>query len=303
MVHLSKKDRHIYNKLTNFELQHNINNNNTISADDILGDLNTKQRPHLFLDFYSLDGIHKALEEYGIFKTLKKRGFDNIILAIDTQDPYSHKFRAYFNEKDPDKLLCEAYFRKKNYVAKPTFPSTIHGENFLFIVVDWMTLQDPTQSFTSHRKALPGQKYPGLRIGRKVLVIMINMCLRLRADGLLNIPEHYHNAAFYGRFFKYFNPYTEGFFQAIRRDLGHLGIYQLTWAIDLECLVEHRTGKCWKWFTDEQILPVSMKMEKYFNSKEYLNTVEEASNSVSFRIDEEKFREIGEQYIRDSQTN
>ena len=299
MVHLSKRDKHIYNKLANFELQQSDNTDTAITVDDILGDLNSKQRPHLFLDFYSTDGIHMALEQYGVFKALKRRGFDNVLLSIDTQDPYSHKFRAYFNEKNPENLLCEAYFRKKNYTAKPVFPSSIQGENFLFIVVEWLSLQDPTQQFTEHRKALPGQHYPGLRMGRKVLVIMINMCLRLRADGLLNIPEHYHNAAFYGRYFKYFNPYTEGFFQAIRRDLNHLGVYKLTWGIELECLVEHRTGEYWKWFTDEQILPVSSKMEKYFNSKEYLEKVEEASQSVSFRIDEEKFREVGAEYLVD----
>ncbi|MBN1153428.1 hypothetical protein JXB12_00755, partial [candidate division KSB1 bacterium] len=299
MVHLSKRDRHHFYKLANFELQQSAVNDGVITADDILGDLDSKQRPHLFLDFYSIDGMRKALEEYGVFKTLKRRGFEHIELSIDTQDPYSHKFRAYFDEKVPENLLCEAYFRKKNYIAKPMFPSSIQGENFLFIVIEWLTLQDPTQQFTAHRRALPGQKYPGLRIGRKVLVILINMCLRLRADGLLNIPEHYHNAAFYGRYFKYFNPHTEGFFQAIRRDLSQMGIYKLTWAIELECLIEHRTGEYWKWFTDEQILPVSMKMEKYFNSKEYIEKVEEASQSVSFRIDEDKFRELGSDYIKD----
>lgn len=289
MVHLSKKYKHVYQKLTNFELQKDKASDRLISADDILGDLAKKERPRLFLDFYSEEGIFTALNEYGIFEDLKKQGFNDFIIVTDTKDPYRHKFRAYYDKKKADHLLCEAYLRKKTFVARPVFDSNISGEIFTLIVIEWLVLQNPSAQFTSHKPQLPGQNYPGLRIGRKVLQIFINMCLRLKADGLLNVPEHYHNAAFYSRNFSYFNPQTEGFFQAIRRDLGHLGLYTLSWAIEWECLIETKTGQYWKWFTDEQILPVSDKIENYFKSKEYVKQVKKASESVKFAIDQAKF--------------
>lgn len=289
MIQLSKKYRRIYHKLTNFELQRDKPSGRLISDDDILADLTKKERPRLFLDFYSEEGVRKALDEYGIFKDLRKRGFKDFIIILDTRDPYRHKFRAYYEKKKSDHLLCEAYLRKKCFIVKPVFSTIIKDEPFTLIVIEWLTLQDPTSKFTPRRPQLPGQKYPGLRIGRKVLEIFINMCLRLKTDGLLNIPEHYHNATFYSRYFKYFNPQTEGFFQAIQRDLKHWGIYKLSWAIYWECLLETTSGNYWKWFTDEQILPISAKIKHYFNSTEYRSQVKKASQSVRFIIDEQKF--------------
>jgi hypothetical protein len=201
MIKLSKKYRHIYHQLTNFELQQDKPSNRLISDDDIMADLAKKERSRLFLDFYSEEGVRKALDEYGIFKDLRKRGFKDFIIVLDTKDPYRHMFRAYYEKKKADHLLCEAYLRKKSFIAKPIFESSIIGELFTLIVIEWLMLQDPTAEFTSRRPQLPGQKYPGLRMGRKVLEIFVNMCVRLKTDGLLNIPEHYHNALFYSKYF------------------------------------------------------------------------------------------------------
>ncbi len=290
-VQRSKKYRRVYEQLTNFELQQDKLHNRLISDDDIMGDLAQKQRPHLFLDFYSEEGVRKALDHYGIFRDLEKRGFKDFIIKLDTKDPYRHKFRAYYEKQTPDHLLCEVYLRKKTFTAKPIFVSDVAGENFTLIVIEWLMLQDPTAQFAAHRQPLPGQKYPGLRIGRKVLDIFVNMCLRLKTDGLLNIPEHYHNAAFYSRSFNYFNPQTEGYYQAIRRDLSQYGIYHISWAIFWECLIEKNSGEYWKWFTDEQIMPVSEKIVVYFESAEYRKRVQETSDSVRFQIDDQKYRD------------
>ena len=289
MVQLSKKYRNIYKELTNFELKQDTSSDRLITDDDILGDLTRKERPRLFLDFYSEQGVNKALVSYGIFKELRKRGFKDFVVVLDTKDPYLHKLRAYHEKKDADHLICEVYVRKKSYVATPTFETSIYGEKLSLIVVEWLTLQNPLASFTPDRAQLPGQKYPGLGIGKKVLEIFVNMCLRLKTDGLLNVPDHYHNATFYGKFFKYFNPQTEGYYQAVKRDLSHFGLYKLAWAIDWGCLIEKKSGEYWKWFTDEQILPVSEKLKKHFQSPGYKSQVKKASESVVFTLDEEKF--------------
>jgi len=292
MSAVSKKYRRIYQSLTNLELQQDKPSNKLISDDEILGDLTLKERPRLFLDFYSEEGIYRALEEYGIFKDLRKRGFHNFIIVTDTKDPYQHKLRAYYDVKKSDHLLAEAYLRKKTFISKPIFQSTIAGRQYTFIVIEWLMLQDPTAKFTVHRPQLPGQKYPGLRIGRKVLSIFHNMAVRLQTDGLINVPEQYHNAFFYGRIFKYFNPQTEGYFRAIQRDLRMIRLNKAAWGIEWECLFEKKSRTYWKWLTDEQIYPVSKEMIKYFESKEYELNVNDAYKSVSFRIDMEKFEKM-----------
>jgi len=300
MVQVIKKYRHIYNKLTNFELQQDNDSDKLISTEDILGDLAYKERPRLFLDFYSEKGVNKALVKYGLFKELRKRGFKTFITVFDTKDPFQHKLRAYHTKKSPDHLICELYLRKKTFTAKPTFESNISGKTLTLIVIEWLTLQNPMAQFKPNRARLPGQKYPGLGVGRKVLKIFINMCVRLKTDGLLNIPEHYHNAEFYGRSFKHFNPQIEGYFRAIQRDLCHFGLYKLTWAIEWGCLIETITGNCWKWFPDEQVLPVSDVLKKHFNSHNYKKQVKQSSESVKFAINEEKFNELMAKHTKEN---
>jgi len=291
MVQTPKKYRRIYQQLTNFELQRTTRADKFISSEDILGDLKDKERPHLFLNFYSEHGIKTALEEYGIFKDLNKRGFHDFIIRVNARDPYRHTLKAYFGKEDVDHLLGELYVRKKYFIAKPVFSSEISGQKFSMIVIEWLTLQDPTARFTTRRPPLPGQIYPGLKIGRQIVGIFINMALRLKTDGLFNIPEHYHNAVFYSKHFQYFNPHTEGQFLAMQRDLRMDGLYKATWAVALNCVIERKSAQPWKWFTDEQVLSVSKNLAKYFESGEYKDRVQEALSQHEFVIDFEKLNE------------
>ncbi|UCE05417.1 MAG: hypothetical protein JSW07_17650, partial [bacterium] len=96
MIQQSKKYRRVYQHLTNFELQRTSEADKLISANDILGDLKDKERPHLFLNFYSEEGIKTALEQYGIFRDLNRRGFHDFIIKINARDPYRHTLKAYF---------------------------------------------------------------------------------------------------------------------------------------------------------------------------------------------------------------
>jgi len=292
MIMQSKKYRRIYQNLTNFELQRTSEADRLISPDDVLGDLEAKERQHLFLNFYSEYGIKKALEKYGIFNDLNKRGFHDFIIKINARDPYRHTLKAYFKQEDDDHLLGELIVRKKYFKARPIFPSDIVGKTFCMIVIEWLTLQDPTAAFTIRRPPLPGQIYPGLRIGRKILGIFVNMSLRLKTDGLLNIPQYYHNAVFYSRHFHYFNPYTQGQFLAMQRDLKKYGLFKAAWAVELGCVYERKIGKPWKWFTDEQVLFVSKRLEQYFKSKEYHTRVQEAEKNHEFKIDEQRLIEL-----------
>ncbi len=292
MPRLSKKYRRIYRRLTNFELQATTPDERLISADDIYGDLTKKERPHLFLNFYSEQGIKKGLEEYGIFESLRKQGFNNFIINVNARDPYRHILKIYFEKEKSSNLLGELHVRKKNSIARPVFPSQIEGHRFTLVFIEWLTLQNPTATFTTKRPLLPGQKYPGLKIGRQVLGVLINMTKRLKTDGLLNIPEHYHNAVFYSRSFKFFDPNSQGLFLALQTDLKKYAIGQAAWAVELECIFEKKSGKNWKWFTQEQILPVSKKMQRYFASENYLKQVNKAREKYKFEIDKQKFNEL-----------
>ena len=292
MIHISKKYRRIYRRLHNFELQRTTLNERLISENDIFSDLTKKERQHLFLDFYSEQGIKKALEEYGIFASLQKQGFFNFIIKVNASDPYRHTLKFYYDKEKKDHLLGELYVRKKISIARPVFPTQIDGHKFSFVVIEWLTLQNPTAKFTPQRPHLPGQTFPGLKIGYKVLPILINMTLRLNTDGLLNMPEHFHNAVFYSRLFKFFNPHTQGQFLALQRDLKKYDFGQAAWAVTLDCIIEKKSGKLWKWCTDEQILPVNKKMRDYFKTEEYKKQVAKTKKEYKFTIDLLKFNKL-----------
>ena len=286
---LSKKYRYISRRLTNFELQHSAEDDLLLSADDIYDDLVGKDRTRKFLDFYSENGIKIALERYGYMKKLKQKGFDNILINIDTTDPYKHIFRLYYDVEQADHVLVELFIRKKSFIAHPVFQSEIKGEVFNFLYIEWFTMQNPTIPFSPERPPLPSQIYPGLGMAKEALELFIVMCARLHCDGLMNIPERYHNAAIYSKRFNYFNPETEGKLLALKRDLHHYSLSDISWAFEWNCILNRSNHQIVRWFTDEQILGVRKSIRDYFKSKTYLKQVEEATHRYQFVMDDKKF--------------
>jgi len=250
-------------------------------------DISQRSSPY-FLGYYSCEGIEYALETYGFFSQLRKRGLDNFILVVNTEDPYKQRIALYYNQKDSDHLLGELVVKRKNITINPPFPSRVLGRNFEVISVEWLCLQNPEASFTPDRPRLPGQKYPGLKMGSMVMELLIIMCGRLRTAGLLNIPEHFHNAQMYAPQFRFIDPLYAGKQKAIARDLlpkYHLA--DVSWAIDLKCVTENR--KPFEWFISEQIIPLDRDLKEYFNNKSYVNYVNKVAEQYRYEIDEEKW--------------
>lgn len=261
-----------------------------------MGDLEQHERPHRFLDFYSEQGVKLALDKYGYVKALKQKGFESIVIKIDTSDPFKHIFRLYFNQPQPENMLVELFIRKQMFAANPVFESDIKGKVFKLLYIEWFTLQNPTIPFSPDRPPLPSQIYPGLGMAKQALELFIVMCARLHCDGIMNIPERYHNAAIYSRRFTYFNPETQGKLSALFRDLQVYSLAEVAWAFEWNCVLDKSTRKPVKWFTDEQILGVRKIIRDYFKSKEYLHRMHKASAQFHVIIDEAKFRKKMDKY-------
>ena len=291
MYRLPKKYRRIFRKLSKFELQRSAVDDNSLSSEDVLGDLKTKQRQHLFLNFYSEAGIYRALEAYGILRSLRIRGFRDFIIKINTDDPFQHLLKFYFEKEEKDHLLGEIYARRQQFIPPSSVIDAITPGNLSMIAIEWLTLQNPRANFTRRRPPLPGQDYPGLKIARKILMLLIEMALRLKTDGLLNTPENFHNAAFYSPFFHFFNPKAEATFQALQRDLAAFRFEQAAWAVALNCIFKTTSDTPWKWFSEVQIFPVSDALTRYFNSESYKNQVNEIAKGITFGIDRKKFND------------
>ena len=104
-----------------------------------------------------------------------------------------------FNFKIPCHSPKSIQFIKKN----------IDLSSLNLLNIKWLSLQNHITSFSPQKPRLPGQKYPGSRIGRSVLIIIRRICILNHRDGILNVPEHFHNAFLY-QGFVFIDPEVQG---------------------------------------------------------------------------------------------
>ena len=149
-------------------------------------------------------------------------------------------------------------------------------------------MQNPLANFSPDKPRLPGQKYPGLGMGEVIMEILVFMCRRLRTAGLLNIPEYYHNAQMYGAQFQFLDPFQEARRIAIARDLhSRYSLSQISWAIDLGCVMENEQPFQWK--GSDQIIPLDRDLKEYFRSKDYLKQVRDTASKFEYILDHTKW--------------
>lgn len=243
-----------------------------------------------FLGYYSPSGIRYALEKYGFFKELHQRGFNDLKLVINTDDPYKQQIKIYEHLKQPGYLLGELVLKKKYITVYSPFPSRVHGRHFEVVAVEWLCMQNPGTQFSPERPRLPGQKYPGLGMGDMVMEILVIMCGRLRTAGLLNVPEHFHNAQMYSSQFFYLHPLYEAKRAAIERDLLQKhSLSTVSWAIDLGCVLEN--DQPFQWFIADQIVALDRDLKEYVLGKAYSEYVKQSKKDYSYRLVEEKWLE------------
>jgi hypothetical protein len=150
-------------------------------------------------------------------------------------------------------------------------------------------MQNPLVNFSPDKPRLPGQKYPGLGMGEMVMEILTIMAGRLRTAGLLNVPEHFHNAQMYSSQFSYIDPVHEARRLAISRDLlTENTLSKVSWAIDLDCVKEN--NKPFQWSGSEQVIPLDRDLKDYFSSRDYKQFVEKTTGELSYTLDQDKWK-------------
>jgi hypothetical protein len=243
-----------------------------------------------FLGYYSYEGINLALKKYGVFSLLKKLGFDNIVVKTDTSDVYKHKLSIYYEIRDANHLLIEVVLRKEYVTIDLPFENDYQNKRFEALTIDWMCMQNPLMNFDDKRKKLPGQKFPGLGFSDVAVELLLNMNWRLNLAGLINTPEHYHNAKFYSKIFTYLNPYTQSKFLAFCRDMDKFPVEMVTWAVEWGCVLDKESDEPFKWFVDKQIVPMDFRLKKLFRSRDYNNYVKSNINKFNFKFNEDLYK-------------
>lgn len=251
-----------------------------------------------FLGIFSQEEVFGLFESCGVLAALARRGFHDLLSEMKTDDPFLHRFRIYSQDGSEDGLLVEIVLRKTSIPNHKFAVSLDSMPKLDFLFVEWLLSQNPQESFTAAKSCLPGQRHPGLGIARNLLDILIRFAEKLNVLGIATVPGHYHNAVIFSEYLKYLDPVSEGRLAALQRDLAGFSLADVSWAIDLGCVQDEKSGQEVKWFLDWQVYPGRPEMEAYFNSKVYLDRRLVARDACQFYLDEQKFKLEGERIPR-----
>jgi len=241
----------------------------------------------LFMDFYTARGVETALERYGYLDLLREKGFDKLLLSVDADDPDRQILRVHFDYQDTEHLLIEMVVRYRTLVTPDEAVEEGIATTFRMLSIEWLLMQDPSAEFTLERRKLPGQTYPGLGMGRWTVEILRMMAERLDCKGLMNIPQHYHNAYLYSKQMLCFLPDDQGYLEALKRDLRKAPLVETSEAIDAG-LLRDADGEPVAWLGKPQVMPVDPGLNAYFARQGYIKAVAEAREKYSFRLEKDE---------------
>jgi hypothetical protein len=245
-----------------------------------------------FLGYFSREGVKIALEKYGLFVELKNRGFEDIIMNIDTSDPFKHKISIFNDYKTQENLLIELVLRKSFFKVNMPFQTRHNGKGFQCLIIDWLSMQNHKAEFTPRKPRLPGQKFPGLGLSNIAIELLMIICWRLKLGCLVNYPEHYHNAFLYSKIFCYHDPDSQAIFLALKKTFKSYPLDKISWGIDWGCVRELNSNETYSWMVSEQLVPVDDTLKKIFNGKKYKKYVNARMRDFKFSFDEAKYQEI-----------
>ena len=262
-----------------------------IREEDFLYELEKINPTNLFLGRFTREELDNVFQQVGLWKLLAERGFTKHILVVDASNVLEHHLSIYDEIEQPDHLLIEIRLREGVFRPKKCFvPGMKDITDVPMILIDWLCLQNPRKDFSKDKPKLVHQRKPGLGIFYQFANLVDLLAVSVRKEAVMDIPEHYHGALLYSKLFHFWDPAIEGRLLAMKRDFASMPLDKITWAVFMDCCLNADTGEVEKWHPAEQIKPVSDRMKAYFSHPEYKRQVDEAFNSLRFRIDEQKFQ-------------
>jgi len=256
--------------------------------EDIFSSLTEKKGPSLFLGKYSLNQVAAVLKKRNFFKEARKRRLWPLEFDLDSSEYPLQRFRIFYKKKSLENMVVDLKIKEGVFRLKKELALEFPLSECNFLILEWLTLQNPLSSFSEERSALPGQRYPGLGLGKKVADLFIYLARVAHKDGLLAFPAYFHNALLFLRYFHFINPEKTGEVQALRESFPDLNFRQLAWMVHLNC-VRDEEGKLYEWKAEEQVYPLNRDLRDYFDSKKYQAVARERQRRLSFEIDEECF--------------
>lgn len=247
-----------------------------------------------FLGFYGTGGLELAFERYGLYAALARRGFADVRLALRVEDD---RHFLLLDGVIPDKpeletvRLLELVVRRDAMLPTPPLGMPPLEKLYEVLTVDWLLLQNPCATFAPDRPRLPGQEYPGLGVGWRVLAILYRVVERLGLSGLVTVADHLHNAEHYARELPFFDPAHAGRLRALLELLHRkekLDIPQASWAMEWGCVKDGR-GDSVAWRGEAQVATEDPELGAYFRSAQYKELAQVGQDACRFELDRDLF--------------
>ncbi len=263
-----------------------------LSEAELLSEITKAPANDLFLGKYDVDAITELLHKYGIMRQIEELGFKDIKVELRMNQVFNHRLYVYEGVRDYDHILIELRLREGTFTPREQFLEGVYIGSHSMILVDWMMLQNPREEFKDKRPALPHQRYPGLGVLQNFIPLVSEVVKETGRTGVLDVPEHYHGALFYSRWFRFYNPEIEGKFLAMQRDLSDYPLYVVTHAIFNDCLFNATEGKLEKWVPGEQIMSLCDELSGYFGHRLYAEARDRAFLGNKYELDMERYETI-----------
>ena len=259
-----------------------------VEEKDIFADLMGDKGSSLLLGKYSIQEVFAVLRKRNFFKDAQNRGLWPLEFDLDSSEYPLQRFRIFYREKKTENLIVDLKIKEAIFRLEKRLADEISVPQFKFLVLDWLTLQNPLLEFSGDLLPLPGQNHPGLKLGKKVLDLFAYMARLDKLDGILAFPAYFHNALLFSRQFSFLNPLKQGEVLAIRKTFRSIPFRQLAWIVHLECLKEKSLG-VYSWKAEEQVHPLNKILKDYFDSRAYRKKVKQSQHKSDFSIDWECF--------------
>jgi len=261
-----------------------------IEENEIFSVLTEKKGSSLFLGKYSLNQVVEVLRKKNLFKDAQKRKLWPLDFEMDSSEfPPLQRFQIFYKTKKPENLIVDLKIREGSFRPKDEIALNFSIPEFRFLMLEWLTLQNPLLRFSHGKTPLPGQVYPGLNLGKKIMDIFTYLARLSNNDGILAFPAYFHNALLFSRNFRFFNPEKKGEILAVRKSFPDVPFKKLAWIVHLNCL-RKGDGSTYEWKAEEQVYPMNKTLRNYLNSREYKKKVMETEREQSYFIDWECYR-------------
>ena len=298
MIWLYHEYKKIAKKITRIDIQSGIDENE-LTMESLLNFGRVSSCSNLFLGVFSNSGLMYILKKFRIIDELAKKGLTDITTEVDTSDTHTHKMYVYNGEPNPANVVCELVAKIGPLNFDNAMLKTYPKRFMSFLQVEWLLLQNPKTRFTEKKPRLPGQSYPGLGLGRNMMILLILMAKNLRLNAIVNKPHFFHTAFFFTKKFIFVNPYKQSEVEALSRDLlKKYSVYDIAWASNFEAIIKNN-GEYFTWEPEFLIYPMSKRLQKYFDSKDYKKIVSKNKKEISFSIDDDKYRRRLKEYNLD----